>query len=52
MAATDTADVDYLASGLDRLRTFFMVQVVAVVLAIALVFGTGIVMFALLRRAA
>ena len=52
VAATDTADVDYLARGLDRLRTFFMVQVLAVVVTLVLVFGTAIVVFALMRRAA
>ena len=50
VAATDTADVDYLARGLDRLRTFFKVQVLMVLITIALAFGIAIVVFALWRR--
>jgi hypothetical protein len=51
MATTDTADLDYLARGLDRLRTFFKIQVLAVAAALSLTLVTGLVV-AIMRRSA
>jgi hypothetical protein len=49
MASTDAADLDYLARGLDRLRTFFKIQVLTVVVAVSVAFATGIIAVGLWR---
>jgi hypothetical protein len=41
VARTDVADLDYLASGLDRLRMYFKIQVLAVVVFVAVSFVTA-----------
>lgn len=51
MARTDIADVDYLAHGLDKLRTFFKIQVLVVLIAVAVAFGTALTMVAVLSHA-
>jgi hypothetical protein len=51
MATTDTADLDYLARGLDRLRSFFKIQVLAVIVALSLTFVTALVVAVMLRSA-
>ena len=43
VATTDTADLDYLSRGLDRLRSFFKIQVLAVVVAVSLTLVTALV---------
>jgi hypothetical protein len=43
VATTDTADLDYLASGLDRLRMFFKIQVLTIVITVSLAFVSGVV---------
>ena len=49
VASTDTADLDYLARGLDRLRTFFKIQVLTVVVAVSVAFVTGVVFVSMFR---
>jgi uncharacterized membrane protein (UPF0182 family) len=49
MATTDTADLDYLARGLDRLRSFFKIQVLAVIVALSLTLVTAIVIGIMIR---
>jgi hypothetical protein len=49
VTTTDTADLDYLAHGLDRLRTFFKIQVLTVAVAVTVAFVAGIVAVALMR---
>jgi hypothetical protein len=49
VARTDTADLDYLAHGLDRLRTFFKIQVLTVAIAVAVAFVTGVVVVGMTR---
>lgn len=49
VATTDTADLDYLARGLDRLRTYFKIQVLAVAAALSLTLVTALVVAVLLR---
>jgi hypothetical protein len=51
VATTDAADLDYLAKGLDRLRLFFKIQVLAVVAALSLTLLTGLVAAAIMRFA-
>lgn len=51
VATTDTADLDYLAKGLDRLRLFFKIQVLAVLAALTLTLVTGLVAAVVLRSA-
>jgi hypothetical protein len=51
VATTDTADLDYLARGLDRLRLFFKIQVLAVFVALSLTFVTAFAIAAMLRSA-
>ena len=51
VARTDTDDLDYLARGLDRLRLVFKLQVLAVVVTIAVAFGTVAATLALTRYA-
>jgi hypothetical protein len=51
MATTDTADLDYLARGLDRLRTYFKIQVLAVIVALSLAFVTAFAIAIMLRSA-
>ena len=41
VATSDTADLDYLAKGLDRLRLFFKIQVLTVLAALALALLTA-----------
>jgi hypothetical protein len=50
VARTDVADLDYLAHGLDKLRTFFKVQVLVVVVTVAVAFGTALAMVAVIRH--
>jgi hypothetical protein len=47
MADTDVADVDYLTRGIDKLRTFFKIQVLIVVISVAVAFGVGLVLLAI-----
>lgn len=49
VATTDTADLDYLAHGLDRLRTFFKIQVLTVVIAVVVALVTGVVVVGMMR---
>src|SRR5882672_5129388 len=49
VANTDTADLDYLAHGLDRLRTFFKIQVLTFAIAVAVAFVTGVVVVTMMR---
>jgi hypothetical protein len=51
VARTDVADVDYLAGGLDKLRTFFKVQVLAMAVMLAIVFIAGMVVAMMWRHA-
>jgi uncharacterized membrane protein (UPF0182 family) len=51
MARTDAADVDYLAHGLDKLRTFFKVQVLAIAAMMAIALIAGIVVATMWRHA-
>jgi len=51
VARTDAADVDYLAHGLDKLRTFFKVQVMVVVVTVVVAFGTALAVAAVTRHA-
>jgi hypothetical protein len=51
VARTDVADLDYLARGLDKLRIFFKIQVVVVLVTVAVAFGTGLAMLAVIRHA-
>ena len=48
VARTDTADLDYLSRGLDRLRVFFEIQVMVVFATIAIAVGTALVILAML----
>lgn len=49
VATTDTADLDYLARGLDRLRVFFKIQILAIVAALSLALVAGLVVAIMLR---
>lgn len=49
VASTDTADLDYLAHGLDRLRTFFKIQVLTVAITVSVAFVTGVVLVGMMR---
>jgi hypothetical protein len=49
VARTDVADLDYLARGLDQLRTYFKIQVLLVVVTVAVVFGTALAVLAVTR---
>jgi hypothetical protein len=51
VARTDVADVDYLAQGLDKLRIFFKIQVLVVIVTVAVAFGTAFTMWAVLSHA-
>ena len=51
IARTDVADVDYLAQGLDKLRSFFKVQVLAIAAMLAIVFIAAIVVGLMWRHA-
>lgn len=51
LARTDTADVDYLAQGLDKLRTFFKVQVLAIAAMMAIALIAGMVVGMMWRHA-
>lgn len=51
VVTTDTADLDYLARGLDRLRLFFKIQILAIVAALSLTLVTGLVVAIMLRSA-
>jgi hypothetical protein len=46
VARTDVADLDYLTRGLDKLRTFFKIQVLLVLITVVLAFGTALVLLA------
>jgi hypothetical protein len=43
VATTDSADVEYLARGFDRLKTFFKIQVLTVAVTFTVILITGIV---------
>lgn len=47
VARTDIADVDYLARGLDKLRTFFKIQVLTAVVTVAVAVGTAVAFLSL-----
>jgi hypothetical protein len=49
VARTDVADLDYLARGLDKLRTFFKIQVLTILVTVVVAIGTALV-FVLLTR--
>lgn len=51
MARTDVADLDYLSRGLDKLRTFFKIQVLVVVVTVGVAFGTALAIAAVIRHA-
>jgi hypothetical protein len=51
VATTDTADLDYLAKGLDRLRLFFKIQVLVVLAALALTLLSALVAAVIMRSA-
>lgn len=51
VTTTDTADLDYLAKGLDRLRLFFKIQVLAVVAALSLTVLAAVVAAVIMRSA-
>ena len=51
VATTDTSDVEYLASGLDRLKTFFKVQVLSVAVSLTVVLVAALVVAMLAGRA-
>ena len=51
VASTDTADLDYLARGLDRLRSYFKIQVLAIAAALTLALVSAIVVAIMLRSA-
>ena len=50
VASTDTADLEYLAKGLDRLRLFFKIQVLTVAIALCVTIVVGIVAAAMYSR--
>jgi hypothetical protein len=50
VARTDVADVDYLSSGLDRLRLYFKIQVRVVVVAVVVGFVTAFAMIAVISH--
>jgi hypothetical protein len=50
VARTDVADQDYLARGLDKLRTYFKIQVLIVLITVAVAFGTALTMVATTRH--
>ena len=49
VARTDTADLDYLARGLDRLLTYFKIQVLLVAVTVAVAFGAALAVVAVTR---
>jgi hypothetical protein len=51
VARTDVADLDYLARGLDKLRTYFKIQVLVVVVTVAVAVGTALAVLAVTRQA-
>jgi len=51
VARTDVADLDYLARGLDKLRTFFKIQVVIVIVTAVVSFATALAFLAVIRHA-
>jgi hypothetical protein len=51
VARTDVADLDYLARGLDKLRTYFKIQVLVVVVTVAVAVGTALAVLAVTRSA-
>jgi hypothetical protein len=50
VARTDAADLEYLASGLDKLRTFFNIQVLVVLVTAVVALTTALVLVALTRH--
>jgi hypothetical protein len=50
VASTDVADVDNLAHGLDRLRTFFKIQVLVVLITVVAAFVAALAMLAFTRH--
>jgi hypothetical protein len=50
VAQTDVADVDYLARGLDKLRTYYKIQVLVVLVTVAVAFGAGATLAVLTRQ--
>ena len=51
VARTDVADLDDLARGLDKLRTYFKIQVLVVVVTAAVAVGTALAVLAVTRQA-
>jgi hypothetical protein len=51
MADTDVADLDYLTRGLDKLRTFFKVQVLVAIIAVMVAFSAAVVMLVVTSNA-
>lgn len=49
VATTDTADLDYLARGLDRLRSYFKIQVLVVVVTVGVTIFAGLTAMAIVR---
>jgi hypothetical protein len=49
VARTDVADLDYLAHGLDRLRTFFKIQVLVVLVTVVAALATALALLAVTR---
>jgi hypothetical protein len=52
VASTDVADLDYLARGLDKLRIFFKIQVLVVVVTVAIAFVTAVIVASAMLRPA
>jgi hypothetical protein len=52
VADTDVADVDYLTQGLDKLRTFFKIQVLVAVISVVVAFVVGLALLAISQRPA
>jgi hypothetical protein len=46
VARTDIADLDYLTHGLDKLRTFFKVQVMFMLITVVVAFGAALLLMA------
>lgn len=51
VATTDVADLDYLQHGLDKLRVYFKVQVLVMIVTVAVAVGTALAVVAALRHA-
>lgn len=51
MARTDEADLDYLGEGLDKLRTYFKIQVLVALVVAAVAIGAGVALVEAFRHA-